>query len=131
MSIWQVAELSDQKVLPKAGSLRSIRLVNYKGFENYTISLRRTNVLVGANNAGKTTALGALRLIFAMLPQARRTAPLGVGQVEGRPTRGWPITAAAVESSAFSGENIRYDFRPKETRIEVTVNTGARLVASW
>jgi hypothetical protein len=36
-----------------------------------------------------------------------------------------------VEVSAFSDENIRYDFRPKETRIEVTTNTGARLVASW
>jgi hypothetical protein len=36
-----------------------------------------------------------------------------------------------VETSAFSHENIRYDFRPKETRIEVTINTGVRLVASW
>jgi len=126
-----VTGLSDQRALPRPSSLRSLKLVNYKGFENHMISLRRTNVLVGANNAGKTTALGALRLIFAMLPQARRVAPSGVGEVEGRPTRGWPITAAAVEVSAFSDENIRYDFRPKETRIEVATNTGARLVASW
>ncbi len=66
-----------------------------------------------------------------MLPQARRVAPSEMGEVEGRPTRGWPITAAAVEASAFSNENIRYDFRLKETRIEVTINTGVRLVASW
>jgi AAA domain, putative AbiEii toxin, Type IV TA system len=126
-----VARLSDPRVLPRPSSLRSLKLVNYKGFENHTISLRRTNVLVGANNAGKTTALGALRLIFAMLPQARRVAPPEVGEVEGRQARGWPITGAAVETSAFSYENIRYDFRPKETRIEVSTNTGARLVASW
>jgi AAA domain, putative AbiEii toxin, Type IV TA system/AAA ATPase domain len=123
--------LRDRRTLSKPSSFRSLKLVNYKGFENHTISLRRTNVLVGANNAGKTTALGALRLIVAMLPQARRIAPSEVGEADGRPTRGWPITAAAVEASAFSNENIRYDFRPKETRIEVTVNTGVRLVASW
>ena len=69
--------------------------------------------------------------MVAMLPQARRVAPSGMGEVEGRPTRGWPITAAAVETSAFSNENIRHDFRLKETRIEVTTNTGVRLVASW
>lgn len=113
------------------GVLRSIKLVNYKGFENHTISLRRYNVLVGANNAGKTTVLGALRLIAAMLPQARRTNPTTVGFVEGRPYRGWPITAAAIDSSAFSIENIRHDFRPQETRVEVLTTKGVRLVASW
>jgi predicted ATPase len=64
-----------------------LKLVNYKGFENHTISFRTTNVLVGANNAGKSTALGALRLIAAMLPQARRINPNGAGQLEGRYTR--------------------------------------------
>lgn len=113
------------------GVLRSIKLVNYKGFENHTVSLRRCNVLVGANNAGKTTVLGALRLVAAMLPQARRTNPTAAGFLEGRPYRGWPITAAAIEASAFSTENIRHDFRPSETRIEVTTTRGVRLIASW
>lgn len=124
-------ELSGHSILSKPSSLTSLKLVNYKGFENYTIGLRRTNVLVGANNAGKSTALGALRLIVAMLPQARRVSPSVIGEVEGHPTRGWLITAAAVEASAFSNENIRYDFRPKETRIEVTTRAGVKLVASW
>jgi predicted ATP-dependent endonuclease of OLD family len=124
-----MASLIDRETSSKLSSLKSLRLVNYKGFENHTINLRKSNVLIGANNAGKSTALGALRLIVAMLPQARRVAPSDVGEVEGRPTRGWPITTAAVEASAFSEENIRYDFRRQETRIEVTTRAGARLVA--
>lgn len=112
-------------------TLKSLKIINYKGFENHTLYLRAENVLIGANNAGKSTALGALRLIAAMLPTARRTAPTTVGQVEGRAVRGWPITSAAIESSAFSSENIRHDFRPAETRIEVVTNTGAKIVASW
>ncbi|MFX7776444.1 AAA family ATPase, partial [Acinetobacter baumannii] len=42
-------------------TLKSLKLVNYKGFERHSISLRGANVLIGANNAGKSTALGALR----------------------------------------------------------------------
>ncbi|MCI9859360.1 ATP-dependent nuclease [Microbacterium proteolyticum] len=112
-------------------TLKSIKLINYKGFERHTISLRGTNVLIGANNAGKSTALGALRLIAAMLPTARRTAPTTVGTVEGRSVRGWPITAAAIDSSAVALENVRHDFRNAETRIEVACSSGARVVASW
>jgi hypothetical protein len=111
--------------------LRSLKLVNYKGFENHSISLRRTNVFVGANNAGKSTALGALRLLAAMLPQARRINPNGAGEIEGRMSRGWPVTSAAIEASAFSNENIRHDFRPDETRIEATTTKGVRIALSW
>lgn len=111
--------------------LKSLTLVNYKGFENHVVNLRHTNILVGANNAGKSTALGALRLLAAMLPQARRVNPNDSGEVEGRVLRGWSITNAAVEASAFSDENIRHDFRLDETRIEASTTAGARLVASW
>jgi len=45
--------------------------------------------------------------------------------------RGWPITAAAINSSAVALENVRHDFRNSETRIEVTCSSGARVVASW
>lgn len=111
--------------------LKSMKLTHYKGFERHTIGFRKANVLVGANNAGKTTALGALRLIAAMLPQARRIAPTTLGFLNGRPLRGWPVTGAALEASAFAQENIRYDFRPLEARIEVTISNGTKLAAVW
>jgi energy-coupling factor transporter ATP-binding protein EcfA2 len=111
--------------------LRSLKLVNYKGFTNHTITFRHTNVLVGANNAGKSTALGALRLLAAMLPQARRVRPNGFGEVDGRGYSGWTITAQAIENSAFSHENVRHDFLPLESRIELVLTSGVRLVASW
>lgn len=111
--------------------LKSIRLVNYKGFENHLVSLRRSNILVGANNAGKSTVLGALRLVVAMLPRARRVQPNEIGPLFGRQTRGWLLTGAAIEAAAFSGDNIRFDFRPVESRIEVTLSDGTRLVVAW
>lgn len=113
------------------GNLRSLKLINYKGFSHHTVTFKRTNILVGANNAGKSTALSALRLLAGMLPQARRIDPNAIGAIEGRAVRGWPITSAAVEASAFSHENIRHDFRPEETRIEAMTASGVRIVAAW
>lgn len=40
------ATANDRRGLSKPSSLKSLKLVNYKGFENHTISLRQTNVLV-------------------------------------------------------------------------------------
>jgi predicted ATPase len=118
--------------LDKSPVLRSIRLRNYKGFRDHTISLKiGVNILVGANNAGKSTVLGALRLIAAMLPTARRINPTRPGIYNGQTFRGWPVSAAALEGSAFALENIRYDFPPDETSIEVVTSQRAKLVVTW
>lgn len=111
--------------------MRSIRLVNFKGFEDYRVGFRKSNVLLGANNAGKSTVLSALRVLVAMLPQARRINPTDLGFLDGNATRGWAITATSLDTAAFAAENLRYDFRDDETRIELTFSNGAQIVASW
>lgn len=89
------------------------------------------NVLVGANNAGKSTILAALKLLASMLPLARRINPKDVGQYQGASVRGWRVTAAALETAGFSAENIRHDFRPTESRIELRLTSGARMAVVW
>lgn len=112
-------------------TLKSMHLTNFKGFREHTIYFKSANVLLGANNAGKSTALSALRLVVAMLPQARRVKPSSSGRLDGGHVRGWPVTAASVESAAFSTENLRNDFRQEETRVELIFSNDARLVVSW
>jgi len=43
--------------------LRSLRLRNYRCFGDHEVSFRNINILVGANNAGKSTLVEALRLL--------------------------------------------------------------------
>lgn len=43
--------------------LTQIQLFNYRGFSEHTIALNETSIIVGQNNAGKTTIVEALRLI--------------------------------------------------------------------
>lgn len=48
---------------------------NFKAFRQYSISLEQVNILVGPNNSGKSTVIGALRALDSGLKIARTRAP--------------------------------------------------------
>src|SRR5437764_15062394 len=43
--------------------ITELRLINFRGFEDHTIPFRPLTIIVGRNNAGKSTIVEALRLI--------------------------------------------------------------------
>src|SRR5437667_5803744 len=49
--------------------IKSLRIENLKGFQEYSIDLARLNLLVGGNNSGKTTIFHALQLFFWCVDQ--------------------------------------------------------------
>ena len=53
--------------------ITSVHFKKYKAFENFSISLQDFNVLVGPNNAGKSSVLRALSLM--------QTSDVGLGEV--------------------------------------------------
>lgn len=55
--------------------LRSISLINYKRFEKFTLTCKGSNVLVGPNNAGKSSTLDALRIISDFMRYAGYRLP--------------------------------------------------------
>src|SRR5262245_60941102 len=60
--------------------ITSVRLRNFKAFENFSLSLQRMNILVGPNNSGKSTLLNAFRVLAAGLRRANaRSAELVPG----------------------------------------------------
>ena len=50
--------------------LRSLRLQNFRCFKDHTVPLRPTTVIVGRNNAGKSTIVEALRLVSLIAERA-------------------------------------------------------------
>jgi len=42
--------------------ITEIRLSNFRGFDNHTIPLRPVTIIVGKNNAGKSTPKDAIRV---------------------------------------------------------------------
>jgi hypothetical protein len=111
--------------------ITQLRLVNYKGFEKFTLTLRAgTSVLVGPNNAGKSTIIHALRLCSALLAIAKRKNP-DLGRIDigrDRNVRGYSITGAA---NALVDENIRYEGRELEARLELKFKNKATLYVVW
>lgn len=52
--------------------ISSIKFKNFKALSDYSVSLSETNILVGPNNAGKSTVISAFRMLDVALRKARR-----------------------------------------------------------
>lgn len=108
-------------------AIRRIRLVNFRAFEKLALSLKQTNVILGPNNAGKSTVLNAIRGAANMLRHAMSVSPVLIDQAEEQ-HRAYPIDRGQFDLPA---ENLKFELRPLETRIEVTFADGATLTATW
>jgi AAA15 family ATPase/GTPase len=52
-----------------------IKYSNYKGFKKFTLSINDFNILVGPNNAGKSTIIGSLKILAEGIRKAKFKKP--------------------------------------------------------
>jgi len=103
--------------------LTAIKFRNYKALQRFDLSLHRCNILVGPNNNGKSTVIGALRLLATALRKARAHAPKMVqGVRETLP--GWELGG---ESIPISLENVHTDYAEADTTITFELSNGNSL----
>lgn len=111
-----------------AKTIDRLELTSFKGFERFTLHLSgKDALLVGPNNAGKSTAVAALRAATNMLRIARARTPDGARAVDGLARRGWFFNNEQVR---LVDENLRHEFRQIDTRIKLVCGD-AELVALW
>ncbi len=108
--------------------IRELKLRNYKGFQSFALPFRSTTVVVGPNNAGKSTAIEGLRACAAMARHASRLSASELFEDRGEHYRGWPLNAARL---GLDTENLRHEFRPVETRLELRATGNVVLRAVW
>jgi energy-coupling factor transporter ATP-binding protein EcfA2 len=117
--------------------IERVRLLRYKGFEDFDLRLGRQAVLVGPNNAGKTTLIHSLRLAASLLRFARRRNPYerfedDVLETYPRNVLGYPIAHVGTrELSWYKDENLRHEFRNAATGLIVGFKSKARLQVVW
>ena len=58
---------------------RKVRLRNFRGFDDHVVPLRDLTIIVGENNAGKSTIVEALRLAALAVNRFRRGGSQFVG----------------------------------------------------
>jgi energy-coupling factor transporter ATP-binding protein EcfA2 len=114
--------------MPKGASdhvaLTSIRFRKYKALTDFSLKLDEMNVMVGPNNAGKSTVIGAVRLLAVAIARARRTRPERVPSPTGR-SPGWRIPG---ELAPISLENVHTDYAEEPSTITFRLSNGNELV---
>ncbi len=105
-------------------SITSVEFTNYKAFIHYSIRLQRMNLLVGPNNCGKSTVVGAFRALWAALRRAKGRSPEIVNGPKGRAYGYW----IPHESLPISIENIHSDYAESDTTIAFRLSNGNRLL---
>jgi energy-coupling factor transporter ATP-binding protein EcfA2 len=105
--------------------ITSIRFRNYKAFRDYSISLNPFNVLVGPNNAGKSTVLGAIRILSEGIRRARSKSSDLMEDAKGHQVRGYPVR---LEGLPISTENVFHNYdESTAATVEFRLSNGSTL----
>ena len=107
------------------GGLRITRVQcsNFKGFTNFSLTLGPMTMLVGPNNAGKSTIIGAFRALSVALRTARSRSPEILRRADGD-QRGYRITTAEIPISL---ENAQHNYSDRDAVAAFTLSNGRML----
>jgi energy-coupling factor transporter ATP-binding protein EcfA2 len=103
--------------------IRSIDFSNFKALASYSLRVGEVNILVGPNNSGKSTIIGALRTLDAAVRFARARPPVRL-QMGNAVVIGYRIPN---ESVPISLENVQTDYNGVESKIEFCLSNGNKL----
>ena len=110
------------RMLPRV-SITRVQFRNFKAFQNFSLHLDSMNVLVGPNNAGKSTIVGAFRVLAAGLQKAHARSPERVMGPEGMRS-GYSI---ARDTMPISVENVHTNYADTDTTATFHLSNEASL----
>lgn len=103
--------------------ITSVRFDHFKAFTDYLVRLESMNILVGPNNSGKSTVIGAFRALAAGLRLARHRRPerIAVGDDDWI---GYRLPETVIPISL---ENVQTDYGGRSARIKFALSNGNSL----
>lgn len=103
--------------------ITSVEFKAYKALSNFSLRLTQRNVLVGPNNCGKSTIIGAFRVLAEGLRTARSKSPERIVLGESV-VRGYRIPK---ESIAISTENVHTNYEDTDSSVTFRISNGNQL----
>jgi len=101
-----------------------VQFTNYKAFKSFRVRLNDFNVLVGPNNAGKSTVLGAFRILSEGVRKASSKSAEFINGPSGS-TYGYKIN---LEGLPVSTENVFHNYNDDEfALVEFKLSNGNKL----
>lgn len=86
--------------------INKVSFSHYKAFNNFSVNLNEFNVLVGPNNSGKSTIIGAFRVLHEGIRKARAKSPERV-EVDGLLSLGYKLN---LDELPIASENIFHEY---------------------
>lgn len=108
--------------------LKSLRVSNYRSFPEYTLTFGDGALLMGPNNAGKTTLLTALRVTQTLLRYARNRGASEWRTHSDRRVRAYP---ALLRDYPSLTESVRHEFGTAETTLQIEWKNAAQMTVVW
>lgn len=87
--------------------ITNIKYKNYKSFNHFSVTLNEFNILVGPNNAGKSTVIGSLKILAEGIRKARSKKPERITGPDGIDIFGYQIDLKQVPVAT---ENVFYNY---------------------
>lgn len=110
--------------MPDVKQFTSVTFRNYKALKSYSISLNHFNVLVGPNNAGKSTIIGAFRILSEGM---RKAASRNPEYIQATGIEGWGYRIP-LDDLPIATENIFSDYDNSQPAIiEFRLSGGNKL----
>lgn len=107
-------------------SITSVRFRNFKALRNFSISLDRMNILVGPNNSGKSTVIGAFRVLAVGLRRAASRNPEPIRSQHSSVGYRIPRTSLPITL-----ENAQTDYQDVEATVTFRLTNGNSLRLSF
>ncbi|WP_136681233.1 ATP-binding protein [Neptunomonas sp. XY-337] len=104
--------------------ISSVKFTNFKALRNYSVSFNETNILVGPNNAGKSTIISAFRILDVALRKARRLKAERVPLPSGSTGFGHRVPEQQISVSL---ENVATDYNSEDSKIEFRLTNRNKL----
>jgi hypothetical protein len=104
-------------------TITSALFENFKALEYFMVSLEDVNILVGPNNSGKSTIIGAFRALDSAVKIARSRSPTRVFFGTGSEI-GYRVPAGSLPISL---ENVHTNYNSDESRITFRLSNGNKL----
>jgi predicted ATPase len=103
--------------------ISAVTFENFKAFDHFALSLEDINILVGPNNAGKSTIIGGFRALDSAIRFARSRPPNRVFFGSG-----YQIGFRIPEDSLpISLENVHTNYNSEESKITFRLSNGNKL----
>ena len=107
--------------------LEELRLQNFRCFEDHTVPLRSTSVIVGENNSGKSTIIDALHLISIISQRYRSLAFRDPPNWSDQPKRFKGVRPSLKDTGLSFGETVFHRYQGPPATITARFATGHAL----